>query len=132
VSRRPLLFARALMLRCPNCGERGVVRRWLQVAEDCPSCAISLVRGNRVGAYILNLGAAEVVVIAVVLTLVVRGWPDHVPWDLLGWLAPLLAVASPLVFYPFSRMGFVAIDLAMHPETRRDEDVGRETRDERR
>lgn len=125
MSRRLTLFARATVLRCPNCGGGGVVRHWLGVVDDCPTCGISLVRGNRVGAYILNLGAAEAVVMAVVLTLVVRGWPDQVPWDLLGWLAPLLAIASPLVFYPFSRMGFVAIDLAMHPETRRDEDLQR-------
>ena len=123
MNRRVTLHARALALRCPNCGGGGVVRHWLRIADDCPTCGISLVRGNRVGAYILNLGAAEAVVMAVVLWVVVRGWPDQVPWDLLGWLAPLLAVTSPLVFYPFSRLGFVAIDLAMHPETRRDEDA---------
>lgn len=123
MSRRWQLAGRAVALRCPNCGGRGVIRRWLQVADDCPTCGISLVRGNRVGAYILNLGVAEAVVMAVVLWVVVRGWPDHVPWELLGWLAPVLAVTSPLVFYPFSRLGFVAIDLAMHPGTKRDEDV---------
>lgn len=127
MSRRWTLFGRALMLRCPNCGGGNVVRHWLRIVDDCPRCGISLVRGNRVGAYVLNLGAAEAVTITLVLTLVVRGWPDQVPWDLLGWLAPLLAVLSPLVFYPFSRMGFVAIDLAMHPHTLRDEDRRRET-----
>lgn len=125
MSRRWTLFGRAMLLRCPNCGGGGVVRHWLHIADDCPTCGISLVRGNRVGAYVLNLGAAEAVVMAVVLTLVVRGWPDRVPWDLLGWLAPLLAITSPLIFYPFSRLAFVAVDLAMHPETRRDEDLQR-------
>jgi hypothetical protein len=98
-----------------------VVRLWLGIADDCPSCRISLVRGNRVGAYILNLGVAEVVVMAVILTITVRSWPDP-PWDLLGWLAPALAITSPLLFYPFSRLFFVAMDLAMHPGLHRDED----------
>lgn len=91
------------------------------IADDCPRCAISLVRGNRVGAYILNLGVAEVVVMLVVLTITVRAWPTP-PWDLLGWLAPVLAITSPLVFYPFSRLLFVAMDLAVHPGLHRDED----------
>lgn len=115
------LFGRALALACPNCGHRPVVHRWVILDDDCPSCCISLVRGNRVGAYILNLGVAEAVVVAVVLAIVVRDWPTP-PWDLLGWLAPVLAIASPLAFYPFSRLLFVAMDLAVHPGLHRDED----------
>lgn len=118
---RPQLFSRAFSLACPNCGHRPIVRHWLSILDDCPNCGISLVRGNRVGAYILNLGFAESVVMITVLTILVRTWPDP-PWDLLGWLAPVLAVVSPLAFYPFARLAFVAADLAIHPDLRRDED----------
>jgi uncharacterized protein (DUF983 family) len=122
VTRRPLLFLRAAILRCPSCGRRGVIRNWFGAPEECPGCGISLIRGNRVGAYILNLAVAELLVMGVILSLVVRGWPDP-PWDLLGWLAPTLAILSPLVFYPFAKLLFVAIDLAVHPDTVRDEDL---------
>jgi uncharacterized protein (DUF983 family) len=122
MSRRGTLFVRALRLRCPNCGAGGVLRHWLGVRDDCPACGISLVRGNRVGAYILNLGVAEALTALLIIGVVVRSWPEP-PWDLLGWLAPLLAITSPLLFYPWSRLFFVAIDLAMHPNTVRDEDV---------
>jgi uncharacterized protein (DUF983 family) len=123
VSGRPTLFARALMLRCPRCAGGGLVRHWFVVADDCPACGLSLVGGgNRVGSYVYNLVVAELCTVALVVGIVWARWPT-VPWDLLGWLAPLLAVTLPLAFYPFSRLLFVATDLAMHPSMRRDEDA---------
>lgn len=118
---RTQLFGRALRLSCPNCGHRPVVKHWLVIADDCPACRISLVRGNRVGAYIVNMAFSESVVMIAVLSILISGWPTP-PWDLLGWLAPLLAVLSPLAFYPFARLIFVAADLAIHPDLHRDED----------
>ena len=47
-------------------------------------------------------------------TVIVRTWPDP-PWTLLQYGAPLLMALSPLLLYPFSKLLFVAIDLAMHP-----------------
>lgn len=121
MSSRPALFGRALLLRCPSCGKGGLIRNWFWAPEDCPQCKISLIRGNRVGAYILNLVVAELIVMGVILAVTVRSWPSP-PWELLGWLAPLLAISSPLIFYPFAKMLFVAIDLAAHPGAVRDED----------
>lgn len=118
---RGQLFRRALLLRCPNCGGGGVVRHWLQIVDDCPTCGISLVRGNRVGAYIINIGVAESLTMALILIVMIRNWPDP-PWEFLTWAAPVMAVTSPLIFYPFSRMLFVAADLAIHPGMQRDED----------
>jgi uncharacterized protein (DUF983 family) len=115
VTRRNLLFARALMLRCPHCGGRHVLRHWLAMKDACPTCGLSLAGGNRAGAYILNLFTSEMLLMVVLATVVVRSWPNP-PYDLLQWLAPLLMVLAPLVFYPFSKMVFVAIDLAMHPD----------------
>jgi uncharacterized protein (DUF983 family) len=126
---RPGLFLKAAALRCPQCGSAGVITRWFWAPDDCPGCGISLIRGNRVGAYILNLVVAELVVMGLILTVVVSSWPTP-PWELLGWLAPALAVTSPLVFYPFAKLLFVALDLAVHPGAVRDEDPS--TIDDRR
>jgi hypothetical protein len=82
--------------------------------EECPTCGLSLATGNRVGAYLLNLVASELTLMIVLVVVVVRSWPKP-PWDLLQYLAPALMVAAPLVLYPFSKMVFVAIDLAMYP-----------------
>src|SRR5690606_28684162 len=121
MSRRGRLFRNAILLRCPNCGGGGVVRHWLRIADDCPSCGISLVRGTRVGAYIINMAVSESLTAALIVGVIVSRWPE-VPWDFLSWAAPLLAVLSPLVFYPFARIGFVAVDIAVHPHAHRDED----------
>lgn len=114
-----MLFARALGLRCPNCGGRDVFRHWFAMRETCPTCGLSLATGNRVGAYIFNIGAAEAVMVVVVGTIIVGRWPDP-PWTFLEYLAPALMVAVPLVFYPFSKMLFVALDLSAYPGGRPD------------
>jgi uncharacterized protein (DUF983 family) len=115
MTRRKLLFLRALTLRCPHCGSRGVLRHWLAMRDSCPNCGLSLATGNRAGAYILNLFASELLALVVIVGIVVRTWPDP-PYNLLQWLVPMLMVVAPLIFYPFSKLAFVAIDLAMHPD----------------
>ena len=119
MSRRTLLFARALLLRCPHCAGRHVLRHWLAMQETCPTCGLALAAGNRAGAYILNLVAAELTAVLILVAIVVRSLPVP-PWSLLAWLVPLLALIAPMLFYPFSKMVFVAIDLALHPDARPD------------
>ena len=115
MSRRNLLFARALVLRCPHCGGRHVLRHWLAMKETCPDCGLALAAGNRAGAYILNLFASELTALFVLLAIVVRRWPNP-PYALLQWFMPTLMLLAPLLFYPFSKLVFVAIDLALHPD----------------
>jgi uncharacterized protein (DUF983 family) len=115
MTRRKLVFLRALTLRCPHCCIRGVLRHWLAMRDSCPNCGLSLATGNRAGAYILNLFASELLALVVIVGIVVRTWPDP-PYNLLQWLVPMLMVVAPLIFYPFSKLAFVAIDLAMHPD----------------
>ena len=115
MAKRPLIFLRALALRCPHCGGGGNFQHWFAVKACCPSCGLSLATGNRVGANLLNLVAAELLLMTAIVTVVVRTWPNP-PWDTLQIAAPLLMIITPLLLYPFSKMLFVAIDLAMHPE----------------
>lgn len=82
---------------------------------NCPRCGLSLSAGNSVGANLLNLVIAEAVLLIVIVGVVVASWPTP-PWDLLQYGAPVLMLLTPLVFFPFSRLLFVAIDLAMHPD----------------
>jgi hypothetical protein len=83
--------------------------------DVCASCGLALAAGNRVGANLLNLVAAELVVVVTIGVVVVNTWPEP-PWQLLQYGVPLLALLAPLIFYPFSKLIFVAMDLAMHPE----------------
>jgi uncharacterized protein (DUF983 family) len=109
-----------MLLRCPNCGAGSILRHWLAVHDDCPTCGISLVRGNRVGAYIVNIGVSEALTAALIVGVVVQQWPD-VPWDFLGGAAPLTAICPPGAFYPSPVWLFVAADRAVHREHTRDE-----------
>lgn len=120
MSRRTTLIGRALLRRCPNCGSGGTFRHWLAMKPSCPSCGHSLAPGNNVGALLLNLVVAEFVVLIGLAVVVIRTWPDP-PWTLLQYGVPLLALISPLAFYPVSKMMFVALDLFMRPEGRPDE-----------
>lgn len=87
--------------------------------EACPTCGLSLTISNTIGANLLNLVAAEVLLMIVIFTVVLRTWPDP-PWDLLQYGAPLLMVIAPLLLYPVSKSLFVAFDLALHPDAQPD------------
>ncbi len=119
MDRRLTLFARALRLRCPNCGGQGMFRRWFEMVPDCTQCGFALASGNRVGANLLNLVAAEVILMVALATIIIRTWPDP-PWQFLQYGAPILMLITPLILYPFSKAIFVAADLAMYPEGRAD------------
>src|SRR5690606_4809067 len=40
------LCGRALKLRCPQCGGRGLLKTWLRLREHCPTCGLKLDRGE--------------------------------------------------------------------------------------
>lgn len=116
---RSTQLLRSLRLRCPHCGGRGLFRHWFAMKEACPTCGLSLTISNTIGANLLNLVAAEVLLMIVIFTVVLRTWPDP-PWDLLQYGAPLLMVIAPLLLYPVSKSLFVAFDLSLHPDAQPD------------
>jgi uncharacterized protein (DUF983 family) len=110
-------LARALMLRCPNCGGRGLFRSWLRMRETCPTCALALDRGERgyhVGSYMLNIIAAELIFVALFLGVLAATWPEP-PWDLLQYGGAAMMVLAPVLLYPFTKTVFLAIDLVVRP-----------------
>ena len=112
-----LYLARALMLRCPNCGGRGLFRSWLRMRETCPTCALALDRGERgyhVGSYMLNIIAAELIFMALFLGVLAATWPEP-PWDLLQYGGAAMMVLAPVLLYPFTKTVFLAIDLVVRP-----------------
>lgn len=116
------LFLRALALRCPACGGHPIFRRWTIMAEHCPSCGLALNRresGYSLGGFWLNLLFAELVTISIFVGTLLRTWPDP-PWDLLQYGLPLLALITPVLFYPFSKTLFLALDLAVRPASHED------------
>lgn len=116
------MLARAATLRCPNCGGIGVLQTWLRPRPACPTCGLKLDRGEHdhwLGAYTVNLVVAEGIVAVLVLCVLVLTMPD-VPWSLLQWGGISLMIAAPFVFYPFSRLIWLAADLVFRPATATD------------
>ncbi len=110
-------LARALTLRCPECGARGLFRHWLRLQPRCGRCALKLDRGNPdhfVGAYLVNLIIAELLFAGGFGVWLLAVWPD-VPWDSIEHVAVAAMVLSPLVTYPFTRTVWLAADLIFDP-----------------
>ncbi|HEX7132800.1 MAG TPA: DUF983 domain-containing protein [Iamia sp.] len=113
-----LMLRRGLIRRCPRCGGGNLFRTWWAMRDRCPRCGVRFVReeGYFTGVYLVNFG----VVLAVLFVLVmgVALWlgshPDAsaVPFLVTG---TVIAVAVPVVFYPFARTIWAALDLAMTP-----------------
>jgi TonB family protein len=120
-----MLLKRALLLRCPHCGGRDVRDGWFATKRRCPSCAIRLDRGEHdffIGAYLVNLIVAELAAAGLIALVVAAFWPD-VPWTWLLRGGVVLMIAMPIVFYPFSRFVWLAVDLMFQPAAPRDFDA---------
>ncbi len=111
-------FLRALALRCPRCGGRSILKDWLHLRAECPTCALALERGETedywYGGFMFNIIAAELLSMGTVVVIIVATFPD-VPWTVLEFLAPALAVAAPVLAFPFTRCLWLAWDLSFRP-----------------
>jgi uncharacterized protein (DUF983 family) len=125
LSRVLVLFGRALLLRCAVCGSGGVMASWFRTKRRCPTCGFALEReeGYFSGAMAVNLIATELILTAVLVTLLVVSWPLVVTWPMapsvqVTWYAAIAAAGIlPLLTYPFSRTMWIAFDLVFRPPT---------------
>ncbi len=112
-SRAWTLLRRALGRRCPQCGASGIFRRWFSLAERCPRCGYVFVReeGYFLGAYAINLIVAEFIGLGAVVYLLIK--TDFSLW-VQEAIAVTTAVALPIIFFPYSRTLWMALDLLIH------------------
>ena len=117
-----LLFGRALTLRCPNCGSRALFGRRFKVHDTCPSCGLRVERegGNFTGAIAINLVVTETIWVLFLVSVLVSTWPTP-PVAFLQWGSIALMIVVPILFYPFSKALWLALDLLFRPlETHQD------------
>src|SRR5689334_16659981 len=110
---RGTMLGRGATRRCARCGSGGLFRRWVTMVPDCPRCGLHFEReaGYWAGALAINLiivGGLFAVVFVTALALTV---PDVLVGPLLALIVPIMVI-GPIVFYPFSKTMWVAIDRA--------------------
>ena len=111
-------MVRALRLRCPRCGARGILESWFELAAECPRCGLDTDRGEEghfLGAMLLSLVAVELLVAGLAALTIVLAWPA-VPWTAITLGGVVLAVGTPVAIYPYSRLLWLGVDLHIRPE----------------
>ncbi len=111
-------MGRGVRKKCPRCGGGHLYDGWFRMKDRCPTCGVRFEReeGFFVGAYLINL--AIVIVLLFVLCMVFVVMKDRDPdVSIVGPLVIgcLIAVAAPVLSYPFARTIWSAIDLGMTP-----------------
>jgi hypothetical protein len=111
-----VLLRRGATLRCPVCGGRGVVRHWVGLAERCPRCGFAFERseGHSIGYIGLNTIVTFGLMFVLLVALLVLGYPEPSPGPIVVSCV-LFALVFPVVFLPFSRTIWTAVDLCMTP-----------------
>ena len=111
-----VMFRRAALRRCPVCGARHLFRRWVFMVEACPGCGLHFRRvdGQWLGSWFLNIIVTQTAV-ALVLIIGVAAADPHPNLAFIGFGGLLAACAVPVLFFPFARTLWTAIDLAMRP-----------------
>ena len=113
------LYARGARLRCPHCGGGGLLKTWFELRPNCPTCGLRLDRGEEdffLGAMMMNLVVAELLLALALTALVIVMWPQ-VPWTFLQWGGIALMILAPIALYPFSKTLWLAADIQMRPVT---------------
>jgi len=114
------LFSRALLLRCPICGQSGIFDSWFKLKEQCPNCEFVFARGEsgyQLGSMALDLVIPLIVWFFGFFGILFATWPNP-PWALLQWGSVVFMIGMPLLLYPFSHTLAIALDVLVRPDER--------------
>lgn len=107
---------RAVLLRCPRCGGGKILESWFALHHRCPTCGLAFARGEVsdywLGSYAINLVFAEGLAAVIALVVLWLTWPSSMPAQVTG---TVLAIALPILLFPFSRTLWLAWDLSFRP-----------------
>lgn len=123
------MIFRGLTRRCARCGSGHLFHRWFVMVDDCPGCGLHFEReqGYWVGALAMNIvavGGLVGILLAGTLALTV---PDVPVVEIIALVVPV-ALLGPVVFYPFSKTTWVAVDRAFLQQLDRNEGLDEQVR----
>ena len=109
-------WMRGLRRRCPRCGEGKAFESYFRLRERCPVCGYLFEReeGYWTGAMIVNIAACEIWFIFGFVGILILTLPD-VNWPAILGVMLVTNGLLPIVFYPFSKTIWMALDLHFHP-----------------
>jgi len=114
------MFGRALRRRCPRCGSGGLFTGWFTMAERCPRCSCDFAgrpeEGFFLGAFTINLTVTLGILLLglfAYIVVVAGGDGSRPPLAPILVAAAVEAVAVPVLFYPFAKTIWVALELTL-------------------
>ena len=116
-----ILFGRAVLVRCPNCGSGNLFEHWFKIKERCPRCGYVFGRnesGYQIGSMALDMVIPMLLWLAGLATTLILTWPNP-PWMLIQWGSIAIMVGLPLLLYPMSHTLAIALDLLVRPPEHR-------------
>jgi uncharacterized protein (DUF983 family) len=117
---------RGFTLRCARCGSGHLFKHYFTMVDDCPRCGLHFEReaGYWAGALAINIIAVGGLFAIVFVALLIATIPNVPVAPLLAILVPIVII-GPIVYYPFSKTVWVAVDRAflqsLDPNERYDE-----------
>ena len=110
------LIGRALLARCPVCGQRKIFRHWLKMADRCPRCGFVFERqeGHFIGAVGMNTVITAVALMGSIVIGLLISSPDIAVVPILA-VAISISIVMPVIIHPMCRMLWTAIHLMMQP-----------------
>ena len=110
------MFGRALLKRCPVCGQRGIFHRWLLHDDCCPRCQFRFERqeGHFIGAIGINTVLTFGALLMTLVIGLILSWPGVAVGPILI-VGSAISIGLPLLLHPVCRMLWTAIDLLMQP-----------------
>jgi uncharacterized protein (DUF983 family) len=108
-------FLRGATKRCPRCGAGRLFSSWFRIRERCPRCGLRLEReeGGFLGAMTLNYVITALAWVTLLVVWLVVDLPDlNVSALTIASLA--VAVLVPLLFWPFSKTIWAAVDYLIY------------------
>ena len=108
------VFLRGLIKHCPRCGSGHLFRHWFTMVPDCPRCGLHFEREEAffLGALMINLAITMGALLAVWIIGFAATLPN-VPVVALAVAAGFTAALTPIVFYPFSKTLWCAMDIML-------------------
>jgi len=99
--------------RCARCGSTHLFRRYFTMVDDCPRCGLHFEReqGYWAGALAINIMCVGGLFALSFLVAMVLTVPDVPVPLMLAIFVPMMLI-GPIVWYPFSKTIWVAVDRA--------------------